>query len=294
MKENLVARTLKKIAPKIGAKIILEPKWGKVGQIRFESGRRRYFRYSTLDLNHMGASDIARDKDYAKFFMKKMGYPIIRGRAFCSEKWAKQIRSKESMDAAYKYAKKLGWPVIVKPNSLSQGRCVFKVQTRREFETAFNVVSKKDSMILVETFVIGHDYRLVVLDNQVISAYERIPLSVVGNGKLSIIRLLKEKQCIFKKTKRDTVLDLDDRRIKDKLARQKLTFESILEKGKVVYLLDNANLSSGGDSLDVTGIVHPDYCRLATKVTRDMGLRLCGVDIMVDGDISKSPCKNKH
>jgi len=294
MKINLVARVLKKIAPQIGAKVILEPKWGKVGQIVFQSGRRRYFRYSTLDLNRMGASDIARDKDYAKFFMGRMGYPIIPGKAFCTEKWAAQIHSYESITAAYRYARKLGWPVIVKPNSKSQGRCVFAVSTRRAFETAFRAASKIDSMILVEQLVTGHDYRLVVLDGRVISAYERIPLSVTGDGKSSIQALLLSKQKMFKRTGRDTILKLDDRRIADKLSRQGLSFASRPRKGQIVYLLDNANLSTGGDSKDVTAIVHPAFQKLAVDVTRDMGLRLCGVDLMIGGDIREAPRKGAH
>lgn len=294
MKENLVARTLKKIAPTIGATVVLEPKWGVVGQIIFESGRKRYFRYSTLDLNRMGASDLARDKDYTKFFMGRMNYPVIPGKAFCSEKWAAKIGSKDSTTAAYRYAQKLGWPVIVKPNSKSQGRAVAKVHTRHEFEIAFRAASRMDSMILVERFICGRDYRLVVLDGKVISAYERLPLSVVGDGKSSILGLLKIKQRKFKRTDRDTVLKLADRRIALKLARSGLTMESKPRKGEVVQLLDNANLSSGGDSKDVTEAVHPGFQSLATMVTKDMGLRLCGVDLMIDGLISDQPVKGKH
>ncbi|OGH94592.1 MAG: hypothetical protein A2538_00340 [Candidatus Magasanikbacteria bacterium RIFOXYD2_FULL_41_14] len=54
-------------------------------------------------------------------------------------------------------------------------------------------------------------------------------------------------------------------------------------------LLDNANLSTGGDSVDVTNSVHANFKKLVVKITRDMGLQLCGVDIMVKGDISKKP-----
>ncbi|MDE2188684.1 MAG: cyanophycin synthetase [Patescibacteria group bacterium] len=294
MKINPIAKTLRKVAPRIGAKVIMEPKWGKVGQIVFKSGRKRYFRYATLDLNHIGSSDIARDKDYAKFFMDRMGYPTIRGKAFCSEKWASQIDSSESTAAAYRFCKKLGWPVVVKPNSKSQGRCVFVVRTRREFENAFREVSKIDSMILVEQLVSGHDYRVVVLDGRVVSAYERIPLSVVGDGRTSILNLLKHKQKMFKHTGRDTVLKLDDRRIVHKLRRQHLSFSSCPSDGQVVYLLDNANLSTGGDSKDVTNTIHPAFQKLAVDVTRDMGLRLCGVDLMVDGDITSAPKKGAY
>jgi len=294
MKENLVARTLKKIAPRIGAKVILEPRWGIVGQIQFESGRKRYFRYSTLDLNRMGASDIARDKDYAKFFMKKMRYQVIPGKAFPSEKWAEKIGSRESMVAAYKYARKLGWPVIVKPNSRSQGQGVFKVYSGREFEAAFRAVSKLDTMILIESFVTGDDYRLVVLDARVISAYERIPLSVIGDGKSTIRGLLHKKQRAFRKSGRDTKLKPDDKRIENKLKRQGLTLNSRLKFGHLVYLLDNANLSSGGDSRDVTHLLHWEFQKLAVQLTKDMGLRLCGVDLMIAGDIERPTSQSRH
>src|SRR5579872_5074972 len=90
----LLVPILKKIAPRIGATVLVEPEWGIVGQITFKSGRHSYFRYSTLDLNPMGGSEIARDKDYANFFMKEMGYPIVPGsKTFFSDRWAKAIGS---------------------------------------------------------------------------------------------------------------------------------------------------------------------------------------------------------
>lgn len=85
----LLGQILQKIAPRIGAKVIMEPQWNIVGQIVFKSGRKRYFRYSSLDLNPLGASEIARDKDYANFFMKKTNYPIApRSRFFYRQDWA--------------------------------------------------------------------------------------------------------------------------------------------------------------------------------------------------------------
>ena len=69
----------------------------------------------------------------------------------------------------------------------------------------------------------------------------------------------------------------------------KQSFQFIPAKGQKVYLLDNANLSTGGDSVDVTEKVHPAFWKLAVNLTRDMGLRLCGVDIMIEGDISQTP-----
>jgi D-alanine-D-alanine ligase-like ATP-grasp enzyme len=294
MKESLVATIFKKIAPLIGARVIIEPKWGSVGQIIFKSDRKRYFRYSTLDLNRMGASDIARDKDYAKFFMKSMGYPVIYGKAFCSRKWAKAINSKETFAHAYSYAKKLGWPVILKPNSSSQGRGVTKVHTRIEFEDAWRRIEKVDNMILVEKYTKGDDYRIVVLDGKVISAYRRTPLSIIGDGKSTIAELLEKKQRIFKKAGRDTIIKVNDLRILAKLRRAGLTFKRILPEGKLVYLLDNANLSGGGDSVDVTREISEGFKKLAVHLTRDMGLRLCGVDIITQTSISNMPTKGGY
>lgn len=286
----MLGAILRAVAPKIGASVLIEPKWGLVGQITFKNGRRSYFRYNTLDLNPIGSSDIAKDKDFATFFMKSMGYPTVPGsRAFYSDEWSKAIGSKQNIDAAYKHAVRLGFPVIVKPNSGSQGQGVSLVHTRAQFYSAMRAIFKHDRVALVQCPVTGKDYRLVVLDNKIISAYERIPLNVIGDGRSTITKLLKAKQKEFVATSRDTSIKADDIRIKHKLERQGLSFASIPQKGERVFLLDNANLSSGGDSVDVTKKLHKGFKKLAVKLTKDMGLRLCGVDLMVVGDISKKP-----
>jgi D-alanine-D-alanine ligase-like ATP-grasp enzyme len=288
---SLLGRLLQKIAPRIEATVIMEPKWEIVGQITFKSGRHSYFRYNTLDLNPMGASEIARDKDYSNFFMKAMGYPTVPGsKTFFSNEWGQAIGSPHrNIDAAYRHARKLGFPVIVKPNSGSQGVGVSLVHNKREFYNAVRTMFKRDRIVLVQQPVRGKDYRLVVLDKKIISAYERIPLNVVGDGKSTIGRLLKTKQKQFVASSRDTQIKTDDPRIAIKLKHQGLNFRSILAKGQKVYLLDNANLSTGGDSLDVTDKAHPAFRKLAIKLTCDMGLRLCGVDLMIESDITQKP-----
>lgn len=291
-KESLVlGRILQKVAPQIGASVLMEPEWEIVGQITFKSGRHSYFRYNTLDLNPMGGSEIARDKDYANFFMQTMGYPIVPGsKTFFSNQWAEMVGTpRRNIDAAYRHAEKLGFPVIVKPNSGSQGSGVSLVHTKREFYRAVREVFKLDRIVLVQQPVQGRDYRIVVLDKKIISAYERIPLNVVGDGKSTIRRLLKAKQKQFVASSRDTQIKTDDPRIAIKLTHQGLSFLSVPAKEQTVYLLDNANLSTGGDSVDVTELLHPAFKKIAVKLTRDMGLRLCGVDLMIEGDISQKP-----
>lgn len=287
----VVGQMLQKIAPQIGAMVLIEPKWGVVGQITFKSGQRSYFRYNTLDLNPMGGSEIARDKDYSNFFMEGMGYPTVPGsKTFFSDEWAHAIGSpRHNIDAAFKHAQKVGFPVIVKPNSGSQGVGVSLVHNKQEFYNAVRTIFKRDRIVLVQKPVYGKDCRLVVLDKKIISAYERIPLNVIGDGKSTIEKLLKLKQKQFIASSRDTRIKTADPRIQIKLKHQGLTLQSVPVKDQRIYLLDNANLSTGGDAVDVTEKVHPEFRKLAIKLTRDMGLRLCGVDLIVEGDISQKP-----
>lgn len=280
----------KKIAPLIKAKVIIEPKWKIVGQIIFKNGRKRYWRGTCLDINTLGASEIAKDKDYAAFFMKKMGYPTIPGKAFYSDNWCKAINSKRNIAAAYSYAKKIGFPLIVKPNSGSQGANVSLANNKKEFYQALKKIFISDNIALVQKFVPGRDYRIVVLDNKIISAYQRIPFSITGDGRSKIKKLIKEKLDGFLISGRPTKIKIDDQRLIRNLNGQKLNFNSVLKKGEKIILLDNANLSTGGESIDVTRAIHPDFKKIAIRLTRDMGLRLCGVDLMIEGEI-KNPVK---
>ena len=147
--------------------------------------------------------------------------------------------------------------------------------------------------MIVERFHTGSDYRVVVFDGEIISAYTRIPLNVVWNGKSTIDELLTEKQSQFIESGRDTIIDRNDSRISVKLQKQWLNFNSVLPSRKQTFLLDNANLSTWGDSIDVTKSIHLDFAKLAVDITADMGLRLCGVDFMTK-DLTKSLAENEN
>ncbi len=290
MRLPYLTKLIIKLALKIGARVIVEPEWGVVAQIIYSNGIVRSLRMYSLDLNHIASADIACDKDYAKFFMKKLGYPVAEGKTILKDSWAKAVKSNRKVPYAIKYAKKLGYPVIVKPNSKSQGTDVFLASSKKEVVFTLRKIFESDKIAIVERYLPGKDYRIVVLDKEIISAYERVPLSVMGDGKHSILSLLKQKQKSFISSQRDTKINFDDSRIKMKLHRLKYSLKSILPKGKQVFLLDNANLSTGGDSLDMTNTIHKNFKKIAIELTRKMGLRMAGVDIMVtEGDIAKNP-----
>ena len=285
-----LTKLIKKLAPKVGAKVVVEPEWGITAQIIYKNGVVRSLRMYSLDLNHIASADIAKDKDYAKFFMRKRGYPIAEGRTFFKDSWAKAIKSERKIGAGIKYAGELGYPLIAKPNSQSQGVDVCLVWNKKELITSLSEIFKGDKIAIIERYLPGKDYRIVVLDNEIISAYERVSLSVTGDGKNTILMLLKQKQETFIREGRDTKINFNDRRIKLKLKRAGYLFNSILPKGQKIFLLDNANLSTGGDAFDVTNTIHSRFKKIAINLTRDMGLRIAGVDIMVTkGDITKNP-----
>jgi D-alanine-D-alanine ligase-like ATP-grasp enzyme len=287
-----LTKLIKKLAPKVGAKVVIEPEWGFVAQIRYGNGITRSIRYLALDLNRIGSSDVAKDKDFAKFFLNDLGYKTAPGTTVFSDKWARALKSKKNISYGLKYAKKHGYPLIVKPNSKSQGADVSVAHNKKDLVSSLKEVFDGDRVAVIEKYMPGKDYRVVVLDNDVISAYERVALSVTGDGKNSILKLLQDKNKLFIKSGRDTRIDFKDPRMKNKLKHSGLSWKSVLPKGRKMFLLDNANLSTGGDAKDVTETMHPKFKKLAVKITQDMGLRICGVDIMVTkGDITEDPLK---
>ena len=290
-----LSKLITKLAPKVRARVVLEPEWGYVGQIIYKNGVTRSIRHLSLDLNPIASSDIARDKGYAKFFLQERGYPVAGGFPVYSPKWAKAIESDKSINYALKESKKYKFPLVVKPNSKSQGTGVEVVYSNNELKMALLGIFKYDNVALVEDYLPGEDYRIVVLDNKIISAYTRVPLSVVGDGEKSVLRLLKDKNQLFINTGRDTRINFKDIRIKNKLKRIGYSWASVPSMGEKVFLLDNANLSTGGDSVDVTDTIHPSFKKLAIDITRNMGLRICGVDLMLTkGDIAENVTKTKY
>src|SRR3989344_1923665 len=289
-RNSLVSDLLTELAAETGIKLLIEPEFGYAGRIITPDHRVFYFHSTKFDINRLGASEIAEDKDYASFFMSQLGHPVPEGKAFYSDEWCWKIKSSKNSQAAVHYAEQLGFPVIVKPNSESQGRVVEKVYAKEDLLVALSYIFNhlKDKVALVQKVVAGNDYRIVVLENEVLCAYQRTPLSVTGDGKKTIRKLLEEKQSQFENRGRDTVINLNDQRIERILRHEKLLFTTVLTKNKTVQLLANANLSSGGEAVDVTSSLHEDYKKMAIRLTRDMGLTYSGIDIMTKQPINKS------
>ncbi|MBD2297412.1 MULTISPECIES: cyanophycin synthetase [Nostocales] len=278
----LVTSIIQKIAPQLGAVVVVDPEYAFVGHITFKNGNKACFSHSKLNINGFGSAEIAKDKAYSNFFLKHFGYKVTEGQTFFSKKICEKISSERNIDAGFDYAKELGFPVIVKPINLSQGRFVTKVHNKTEYYQVAKKILRITPGFIVERFYAGNDYRIVVVDDEVLAVYQRIPFCVVGDGKSTIAELIQKKSAELTANGRKNNVDAEDFRLKRKLKRQKLKLESVIPENQVIYLLDNANLSSGGQGVDVTEHIHPDFKKLAISATKDMGLRLSGLDVITD------------
>ncbi|MFM7363765.1 MAG: cyanophycin synthetase [Cuspidothrix sp.] len=277
-----ITSIIQKLALQIGAVVLVEPEYELVGHITFKNGKRSVFSYAKLNINGFASAELAKDKAYSNFFLRQFGYRVTEGKTFFNDHLCAKLAHPRNIDDGLDYAQKLGFPVIVKPLNLSQGVLVTKVYNQEEYYHVAKKIFQIKSGLIVEKFYSGNDYRILVLDNEIIAAYQRIPLFVVGDGKSNILELLQQKQERFTNMGRKNIIKFEDFRISQKLQTQNLNLDSVIPANDIVYLLDSANLSSGGEAVDFSENIHPDFKKLAINITKDIGLRLAGVDILTD------------
>jgi D-alanine-D-alanine ligase-like ATP-grasp enzyme len=285
-------RTLSQLSKEMGFKYHIHKQHDEYGYLEFDNGVRHYVSRLDIKVNMLGPHEIAKDKYHTDKFLKKFGYPVIPSELFFSEVFrAIYGYYDRGLEDALEYAQKINYPVIVKPNNGLQGNDVHKVYNEKQLKRALFRVFKKYDKVLVQKFAQGSDYRIIVYDGKFISAYRRNPLTVTGDGERSVLQILEDLQLQAIQENRSVKFDLDS--IKTVLRRKKKRITSILKEGETITLLDNANLSTGGYAEDVTKEIHSSYVDMATSVAKDLNLRLSGIDLMVQGDISKEAKKGK-
>ncbi|MBZ4653391.1 MAG: cyanophycin synthetase [Peptococcaceae bacterium] len=216
--------------------------------------------------------DIAGDKNLTKQLLAEGGIPVP---------WGDVARTE---DEAVKIAVKLGDSVVVKPCNGNQGKGVtLNLKSEAEIRTAFRIAKEYSEDIIVEKYIVGKHYRLLVVGNKMVAAAERIPAHVIGDGIHSVEQLIElanqdpsrgeEHEKPLTKIKIDPAALLV-------LAKQKMHTSSVPEFKQVVYLRENANLSTGGTAVDVTEEVHPEISQLAVRAARIIGLDVAGVDLV--------------
>ncbi len=189
-------------------------------------------------------------------------------------------------EEAWEVANKIGLPVVLKPRDGNQGKGVaVNIETRDQLIAAFAVASAISSDVIVESYIPGHDFRMLVIGNQLVAAARRDPPQVIGDGEHSIRQIVD--QVNLDPLRGDghatplTKIRFDDIALAT-LASQGMNADSIPEKGKRVLLRNNANLSTGGSATDVTDEVHPELAARMVTAAQMVGLDIAGVDLVAE------------
>ena len=220
------------------------------------------------------AVDIACDKMLTKELLSISGIPVPYGHVVHTE------------DEAVKAAEDIGYPVVIKPQNGNQGKGVsLNLKNSQEVVRAFNLAKNYSSKIIVEKQIKGRHYRVLVVNGKFCCASERIPAHVIGDG-VSTVKELIDKENLDPRRgdhheKPLTKIKIDPI-VLNVLERSGLSLDSVPQKGQMVLLRDNGNLSTGGTAIDVTDQVCEENRRLAEKVAAAIGLDIAGIDITTE------------
>ena len=266
----------------MGATLEIIPNAANSGRITLPSGRVRYFHRLRWDLNTLGAAAIVLDKDATAHLLKRFGYTVPTGRSFSCDG---RLRIGRDIGGAYAYARKLGLPVLLKPNDSSGDQHVAVAYTRAQFYAAARAVFAASNKLLVQRIARGSDCSIVVLDGEVLMASEKTRPYVIGDGHSSIRALIARGRAAGHPTE----LRADDVRVSRHLAHRRKTLETVPTTGHRVELLPCGNLGVGGDVRVVTDVLHPTLRTLAIQAVADMGLRLASLDLILSRPSDELP-----
>ena len=229
------------------------------------------------------AVDIACDKEETKMLLGAAEIPVPSGTV---------IRSMEGLEAA---VEKFGYPLVIKPIDGNHGKGnTTNITTWDQAVTAFEAAKEYGRSCIIEKYITGFDFRILVINYRFVAAARRTPASVVGDGKSTIQQLVdkvnEDPRRGYGHEKVLTQITIDQFTHKI-LAERDFTLDTIPEKDDLVLLKPTANLSTGGTSDDITEEVHPANIFMCERIARIIGLDICGIDIMAE-DLQKPISEN--
>ncbi len=247
----------------------------------FQLGYGRYSKMiqATIDSNTSSISvDIASDKVLTKRLLEMQFLPVAKG-----------DRVNSQLELLIE-AEAIGYPVVLKPQYGYQGKGVYlNIQDERQLIEAYSDIRQKYKDIMVEQFVFGYDYRVCVVDGEVIAVSRRNPPFVVGDGVLSVRDLIdklnEDDKRGYGHEKPLTKIKVDGELIFC-VSKQGYSLESVLEENKTLMLRENSNLSTGGTSVDCTDEICKENIDICIRSAKAIGLNICGIDLCCE-DISK-------
>jgi cyanophycin synthetase len=248
--------------------------------VQFGHGRyqKRIQATVTSETRHI-AVEIASDKEETNRILGDLGLPVPRQYLV------------HSAERAAAVARRLGYPVVVKPLNANHGRGVsINLRDAESVRAAFEKAREHARTVIVESFLEGFDHRMLVVDGKLVAVAKRIPGHVVGDGEHTIEELVdlvnSDPRRGIGHEKVLTRIELDHQAMR-LLALVGKSPSTVLDAGEVFYLRSTGNLSTGGTATDMTDLVHPDNREMATRAAQAIGLDVAGIDF-ITSDISRS------
>ena len=218
------------------------------------------------------AVDIACNKEQTKKMLNEASIPVAKG-DICYDK--------EDLEETIA---DIGYPIVIKPLDGNHGKgASINVTNWEDAVKGLKHAKEYSRRVIVEKFITGFDFRVLVINNEVIAAAQRVPAHVIGNGKNTIQELIDitnedpRRGYGHENVLTEITIDKSTERLIDNAG---YTLSSILSDNETLYLKSTANLSTGGTSVDVTDLMHPENVFIAERISRVIGLDICGIDIM--------------
>lgn len=261
--EEAVSRDIPWI--RLGTNSLVQLGYG-INQMRFQA---------TITCNTSNiAVDIACNKEETKRMLESASIPVASGSICVDEEDLQNTINK------------IGYPIVIKPLDGNHGKgASINVANWEDAVEGLAHAKQYSRRVIVEKFITGFDFRVLVINNRLVAAAKRVPAHVVGNGKDTIQQLIDiTNQDPRRGYGHENVLTeiTVDRDTLDLLEKMGYTLESVPNIGETVYLKSTANLSTGGTSVDVTDMMHPENIFLCERISRIIGLDVCGIDIMAE------------
>lgn len=241
--------------------------------------------------------NMTKNKNLTKIILEDAGIKVPKGFVAGSLKEALSFLKKS----------KLKFPLIAKPlnDSLARG-VTWNINSTKELKKAINFLYKNKSLklrkyFLVEEMFVGEEFRILIFDGKVVSCVKKIPASVVGDGKSTIMRLIE----MFNRKRMKGFEIKIDKIVKKNLKMKKLKLNSILPDGYVLKLRNNLNMSDGGRAVDCTQEINKRFKQICERAAEVVNLSYCGIDLLTKNislgqspyvviEINSNPYYNMH
>jgi cyanophycin synthetase len=239
-----------------------------------EGKYRKFIRGSRSSLLSSVGTTIAKEKSITREILTKLDLPMAKGR----------IAS--SVDEGVFLSSEIGFPLVIKPVSGAHGKGVkVGIKDKKSLKMHLKEALKEKDQVIIEKQVLGSDFRILVIDYQFVAAAKRIPANVIGNGESSIKDLINKENKNPERgrghSKPLTKIEINEE-LKRVLKSKDLSLKSIPNQGEQVFLRKNANLSTGGEGIDVTDSVCRENIKIFERIARATDLKTVGIDVMAD------------